>query len=132
MEWDLKVIDELPDYMKMAFLILYNFTNEMVFNDEMKRGDVPTSIQCYMHDTGISEDEAREHIKHLISESWKEMNNENGDHNSSFSKEFVHVCKNLGRASQFIYQYGDGHASQNTLSKDRIFKIIINPFPYKL
>ncbi|KAM6555437.1 hypothetical protein CsatB_002456 [Cannabis sativa] len=230
--WDLKVIDELPDYMKMAFFILYNFTNEMVFNvlgehgfvnleyfkklwidickhqlqeakwfysgyqptlqeytenawisvggpaflmhayfcftnlitneeveclkegypnivrhgslilrladdlgtcsDEMKRGDVPTSIQCYMHDTGVSEDEAREHIKHLISESWKEMNNENGDHNSSFSKEFVHVCKNLGRASQFIYQYGDGHASQNTLSKDRIFKIIINPFPYKL
>ncbi|XP_062076058.1 myrcene synthase, chloroplastic-like [Humulus lupulus] len=98
-------------------------------SDEMKRGDVPKSIQCYMHETGASEDEAREHIKFLINEIWKEMNNNEDEDNSSFSKAFVQVCKNLGRTAQFIYQYGDGFASQNTLSKERITNLIINHIP---
>nr|QEM23725.1 terpinolene synthase [Cannabis sativa] len=97
-------------------------------SDEMKRGDVPKSIQCYMSDTGVSEDEAREHIKFLIMETWKEMNKEM-DFNNYFSKEVVHVCKNLGRTAKFIYLYGDGHASQNNLSKGHISDLIINPIP---
>nr|A7IZZ2.1 RecName: Full=(+)-alpha-pinene synthase, chloroplastic; Flags: Precursor [Cannabis sativa]ABI21838.1 (+)-alpha-pinene synthase [Cannabis sativa] len=97
-------------------------------SDEMKRGDVPKSIQCYMHDTGASEDEAREHIKFLISEIWKEMNDED-EYNSIFSKEFVQACKNLGRMSLFMYQHGDGHASQDSHSRKRISDLIINPIP---
>ena len=29
--WDVKMINELPDYMKMPFLVLHNTINEMVF-----------------------------------------------------------------------------------------------------
>ncbi|KAM6586417.1 hypothetical protein CsatA_009022 [Cannabis sativa] len=97
--------------------------------DEMKRGDIPKSIQCYMNDTGVSEDEARDHMKFLISELWKEINNEDENMDSPFSKQFLQNCKNLARISQFIYQYGDGHASQDSLSKQRISELIINHIP---
>ncbi|MBA0877548.1 hypothetical protein Goshw_017077 [Gossypium schwendimanii] len=68
----------------MIFLALYNSINEIAFEnikehgfytipflkkaDELKRGDVPKSIQCYMHEAGCSEVEAREHVKKLM---WK-------------------------------------------------------------
>nr|ADQ73632.1 monoterpene synthase-like protein [Lavandula angustifolia] len=41
---------------------------------ELKRGDVPKAVQCYMKETNASESEAREHIKFLIREYWKKMN----------------------------------------------------------
>ncbi|XWS33211.1 hypothetical protein CRYUN_Cryun22dG0061300 [Craigia yunnanensis] len=41
---------------------------------ELKRGDVPKSIHCHMHDSGASEEEAREHIRKLIDATWKKMN----------------------------------------------------------
>ncbi|XP_039000738.1 (R)-limonene synthase 1, chloroplastic-like [Hibiscus syriacus] len=34
--------------------------------DELKRGDVSKSIQCYMHGNGVPEESARKHIKNLI------------------------------------------------------------------
>ncbi|XP_062076060.1 myrcene synthase, chloroplastic-like [Humulus lupulus] len=121
-----------PNIIYQASIILRLADDLGTSPDEMKRGDIPKSIQCYMHDTDASEDEAREHIKFLISEAWKEMNDiedDDDEDNSCFSKEFVEACKNLGRISQFIYQYGDGHASQDSLSKQRISELIINHIP---
>ncbi|RWR77290.1 alpha-terpineol synthase-like protein [Cinnamomum micranthum f. kanehirae] len=43
---------------------------------EQQCGDVPQSIQCYMHETGSSEKVAANHIRDLISDGWKELNAE--------------------------------------------------------
>ncbi|KAF4398887.1 hypothetical protein G4B88_023481 [Cannabis sativa] len=76
--WDISAMDGLPEYMKTCFLALYNFINDLPFDvlkgeeglhvikflqksDELKRGDVPKSIQCKMYEDGISEEEARQH-----------------------------------------------------------------------
>ncbi|KAK6156769.1 hypothetical protein DH2020_011017 [Rehmannia glutinosa] len=56
--------------------------------DEMKKGDVPKSIQCYMNETGASREEAREHIKFLMYEMWKKLNEERVA-DSPFQSEFV-------------------------------------------
>ncbi|CAL5435427.1 unnamed protein product [Camellia sinensis] len=79
--WDISAMEQLPDYMKICFLALFNSINEMAYDalkeqglhiishlkkvDELQRGDVPKSIQCYMHETGASENDAREHMKIL-------------------------------------------------------------------
>ncbi|CAL5356722.1 unnamed protein product [Camellia sinensis] len=191
--WDISAMEQLPDYMKICFLALFNSINEMAYDalkeqglhiilhlkkvdlcksylleakwyyngytptfeeymknawisisgpvmlvhaycfdsksvtkeasecllesypniirwDELQRGDVPKSIQCYMHETGASENDAREHMKYLIGETWKKMN-EDGAANSLFTKTFIGNAMNLARMLQCLYQHGDGYGA---------------------
>ncbi|KAJ0018990.1 hypothetical protein Pint_10006 [Pistacia integerrima] len=41
---------------------------------KIARGDTPKSINYYMHETGASEEEAREHIQKMIATTWMKMN----------------------------------------------------------
>ncbi|KAA8536400.1 hypothetical protein F0562_028878 [Nyssa sinensis] len=139
--WDINAMDQLPDYMKICFLALYNSINEMAYDalkqgshiisylkktDELKRGDVPKSIQCYMHETGVSEKDAREHIRFLISETWKKMN-EDRVAKSPFSETFIGIAMNIARMAQCMYQYGDGHGIQDRGTKERVLSLLIKP-----
>ncbi|KAJ0017566.1 hypothetical protein Pint_11409 [Pistacia integerrima] len=178
--WDVNKIDQLPHYMKIFFLALYNFINEMGFDavkehavdiipylkkswadlckaylleakwykngytptleeymanawisigaplHEIARGDAPKSIYCYMHETGASEEEAREHIKEMIVVAWMKMNRDRLG-NPHFA-EFVTTAMSISRMSQCVYQYGDGHGIQDT-SKDRIMSLFVDPIP---
>jgi len=96
--------------------------------DEMKRGDNPKSIQCYMYETGASEEDACKYIKYLIGETWKKMN-EDRFADSPFPQTLVEIAMNLARMSQCMYQYGDGHATQGQETKDRVLSLLINPIP---
>ncbi|XVE83471.1 hypothetical protein DITRI_Ditri16bG0090800 [Diplodiscus trichospermus] len=96
--------------------------------DELKRGDVPKSIQCYMQETGASEEEAREHIGKLIDLAWKKMNQARMAHSPS-SQTFVQVALNLARMAQCMYQHGDGHGIENRETKDRVLSLLILPMP---
>ncbi|KAI3445787.1 hypothetical protein Pfo_002452 [Paulownia fortunei] len=83
--------------------------------DEMKRGDVPKSIQCYMNETGAHREEAQDYVRFLIHETWKNMN-------------FVRTAVDLGRMAQYMYQHGDGHGVQYPQMKDRISSMLFEPF----
>ena len=49
-----------------------------------------------MNDTGASENNAREHIKSLIDETWKKINTVEVE-NSIFPHVFIEIAKNLAR-----------------------------------
>ncbi|KAH7516292.1 hypothetical protein FEM48_Zijuj10G0119800 [Ziziphus jujuba var. spinosa] len=88
--WDIDAMHQLPAYLKIVSLLVHNSVNEIAFDvlkeqglhiiqylrkaDELKRDDVPKSIQCYMHETGALEADVRKHIKFLIGETRKNMN----------------------------------------------------------
>lgn len=93
----------------------------------MKRGDVPKSIQCYMNDTGASEEEAREHINLLIKEMWEVMNKDQISKQVLFSEEFIKIVFNFSRTSHCVYQHGDGHGIQNSHITNRISKLLFEP-----
>ncbi|KAH9699983.1 Beta-myrcene/(E)-beta-ocimene synthase 2 [Citrus sinensis] len=143
--WDATATEQLPYYMKLCFHALYNSVNEMGFialrdqevgmiipylkkADELKRGDVPKSIQCYMHETGVSEDEAREHIRDLIAETWMKMNSARFGNPPYLPDVFIGMAMNLVRMSQCMYLYGDGHGVQEN-TKDRVLSLFIDPIP---
>ncbi|CAA2975163.1 terpene synthase 10-like [Olea europaea subsp. europaea] len=144
--WDVNAIEQLPDYMQIFYLALNNFINEMAYDvlrekgiviipylrkvDELGRGDVPKSIQCYMNETGASEDESRKHIRFLICKTWKKIN-KGRDANCPFSQTFIEIAANLARMAQYMYQYGDGHGIQNRETKDRILALLFEPIPLK-
>ncbi|KAG7981065.1 hypothetical protein I3843_05G213200 [Carya illinoinensis] len=94
--------------------------------DELERGDVLKSIQCYMNDTGASEEVAREYIRSLISTTWKKFNEERAA-NSPFSEPFVEIAMNLARMAQCMYEHGDGHGIGNHETKDRVLALLIHP-----
>ncbi|KAF2284340.1 hypothetical protein GH714_020875 [Hevea brasiliensis] len=70
----LKCLEEYSNIIRCSSMILRLADDLGTSSDELKRGDVPKSIQCYMHETGASEEKARDHIRVLISETWNEMN----------------------------------------------------------
>ncbi|KAL5568185.1 hypothetical protein UlMin_024760 [Ulmus minor] len=119
----LKCLEKYPSIIRSSSMIL-RFADDLgTSSNEIERGDVPKSIQCYMHQSGASEEEARQHIKFLISEIWKQMN-EDQKENSPFCK------TNLGRMAQCMYQHGDGHGVQDRETKDRVLSLLINPISH--
>nr|XP_043637014.1 R-linalool synthase QH1, chloroplastic-like [Erigeron canadensis] len=95
--------------------------------DEMARGDIAKSIQCYMHETGATEEEARAYIKSYVMKTWKILNKERpraGD--SQFLKEFYDNTTNLVKMAQFMYSDGDGHGRPE-VAESRIASLLLNP-----
>ncbi|RVW71182.1 (-)-alpha-terpineol synthase [Vitis vinifera] len=113
----LECMEQYCNIIRWSSIILRLSDDLGTSSDELKRGDVPKSIQCYMHETGACEEDAREHIKCLIGETWKKMN-EDRVVESPFSQTFIGIAINLARMSQCMYQYGDGHGVQNRETKD--------------
>uniref|UniRef100_A0A6N2LI54 Isoprene synthase, chloroplastic n=1 Tax=Salix viminalis TaxID=40686 RepID=A0A6N2LI54_SALVM len=67
-------IEEYPDIIRWSSMIFRLADDLATSSDELKRGDVSKSIQCYMHETKVSEEKARDHIKNLIGNTWKKIN----------------------------------------------------------
>lgn len=84
---------------------------------EMTRGDVPKSIQCYMNEIGVSDEEAREHIKNLMRLYWKKLNEECVT--NSLPKCIASMALNMVRSAQCIYEHGDGIGSSDRETKDQ-------------
>ena len=81
-----------------------------------------------MHDKGVSEEEAREHIRKLIDTTWKKMN-EDRIAKSPFSQMFIEIAMNLARLSQSLYQNGDGLGIEDGETKDKVFSLFVKPIP---
>ncbi|XP_065876699.1 terpene synthase 10-like [Euphorbia lathyris] len=124
----LKFLKEYPEIIQLSSMILRLADDLGTSSDEMKRGDVPKSIQCYMNESGLSEEKAREHIHYLIGETWKKMNEEQHKDNP-FSKTYIDIAMNLARMAQCMYQHGDGHGIQDYETKDRVLSLLVQPLP---
>lgn len=91
----------------------------------MERGDIPKAVQSYVIEKGVSEEEARDHVKNLISDSWKKINEEIVD--NTFPEVIVNLSKNMARTAQCMYQHGDGVGTSTGVTKDCIVSSILKP-----
>lgn len=107
--------------------VIFRLTNDSgTSTDELQRGDTLKSIQCYMNEKGVSEKDAREHINSIIKTTWKEMNKQRLTP-SPFSKYFIDSAFNVARASQFVYEFGDGFGVPEQDTKDRVLSLFAQP-----
>ena len=95
---------------------------------EMERDETTNSIACYMHETGVSEENARKYLRTLIDQAWQKMNR-CLVMDSTFPRAFIRVAMNLARITQCTYQYGDGHGRPDNRSKSRIKSLLVDPVP---
>ncbi|XVF78405.1 hypothetical protein PTKIN_Ptkin14bG0129600 [Pterospermum kingtungense] len=125
----LECLKELSKIIYCSSMILRLADDLGTSSDELKRGDVSKSIQCYMNETDCSEEEARQHIKNLIDATWKKMNKDLITHSPIFGT-FIQIASNLARTAQCIYQHGDGHGVECRETKDHVLLLLVSPIAY--
>ncbi|KAK1311103.1 hypothetical protein QJS10_CPA08g00770 [Acorus calamus] len=143
--WELNAPQNLPEYLKVLISALFKTVEEIsheILNKkgvdissylkkgtELKKEDIPNAIQCYMLENGVTKEVAVEHIRGLISESWKKINEECVAQ-SLFPREFIDACTNTIRLSHCILQYGDGYNSPDKHeTTNQIMMFLIKPIP---
>ncbi|KAH7672182.1 Geranyl diphosphate diphosphatase protein [Dioscorea alata] len=96
--------------------------------DEQERGDVASSIEICKKENGfISEDDARNGVRGLIDQTWKDLNKELIGL-SPLGQSLIKVSLNLARTSQLIYQHGDDEKAPSI--EDSIHSLLIEPIHY--
>ncbi|GAY65205.1 hypothetical protein CUMW_239390 [Citrus unshiu] len=128
-EKELEFLESNQDIIHWSFKILRLQDDLGTSSDEIQRGDVPKSIQCYMQETGASEEVAREHIKDMMRQMWKKVNAYRAVKDSPLSQTTVEFILNVVRVSHFMYLHGDGHGAQNQETMDVVFTLLFQPIP---
>ncbi|KAK1430035.1 hypothetical protein QVD17_12497 [Tagetes erecta] len=122
----LQCVERAENIVRYSSLI-FRLANDLgTSSEEIARGDIPKSIQCYMHESGANEDEARAYIKDLILATWKKLNKERVCGYSRFSKEFIECATNIPRMTQFMYNDGDGHGHPY-ITESHVLSLLFNP-----
>nr|GLL32451.1 terpene synthase 10-like isoform X1 [Ipomoea trifida] len=125
----LHCLTQYHQIIRLSAIILRLANDKATSPNEMKRGDVPKAIQCYMNEGRVSSNtEARDFIDFQISETWKKMNKFRIE-GSPFSEKFIEVAMNIARMAQCMYQHGDGHGIKNLETQTRIQTLLFEPIP---
>ncbi|WJX25782.1 hypothetical protein P8452_14787 [Trifolium repens] len=122
---DLVHLQENSNIIRVSAMLLRLANDLGTYKREKETGDIPKSIQCYMNETGASEEEACEYVKSMMRTLWKKMNKE--AHTSSFSQSFIDTAINMDRMALLMYQHGDGHSIQGPEIQNRIESLIWKP-----
>ncbi|XP_043720091.1 alpha-terpineol synthase, chloroplastic-like isoform X2 [Telopea speciosissima] len=126
----LDYISENPSILHLSSMIVRLADDLGTSVGELERGDVLKSIQSYMHQTGASEGAAREHISHMIDETWKKINKEILANNYFLLPQpFIETTANLARMSVCTYQHGDGYGAIDDDGKNRVKSLLFEPIP---
>ncbi|XP_068667821.1 (-)-alpha-terpineol synthase-like [Aristolochia californica] len=128
---DLKIKDEelqflqsYPDTLRSSSMIFRLCNDLATAKAEAERGDAPGCIECYMRETGESEEQARAYVESLIDKSWKTLTEETLAR-STMPKPFNKIVLNLCRAVQATYQDGDGYGAPGRRMKRLITSILV-------
>ncbi|KAE8670582.1 Alpha-farnesene synthase [Hibiscus syriacus] len=129
--------DEMIDLLGKNEDLVYNISiitrlcNDLgTSTTEKERGDAPSSILCYMREMNVSEKEAEEHIKKMISKTWMKINRQclrTQPPDLLLPSSFVKVTVNVGRMVH-LYQFGDGFGVQDRQTRNHILCVLIDPF----
>ncbi|CAH8390028.1 unnamed protein product [Eruca vesicaria subsp. sativa] len=113
---------------RVASEVLARFTDDITsYEFESKRKHVATGIDCYMKQFGVSKERAEEEIFNIVSNAWKELNQElMRPHSVSFS--LLMPILNLSRVIDVFYRYQDAYTNPEFL-KDHVVSLLIENIP---
>ncbi|KDP32232.1 hypothetical protein JCGZ_13839 [Jatropha curcas] len=101
------MLEPYPDLFTSAGKILRLWDDLGTSREEQERGDVASSIECFMKEKAIScEGEGRKEVRQLIRNLWVELNGELIAP-SRMPLSTINASFNLARTAQIVYQHGD-------------------------
>ncbi|KAI3723529.1 hypothetical protein L2E82_35167 [Cichorium intybus] len=124
-------LEKYNDLLKWSSMIFRLCNDLATSSDEIERGETSNAISCYMHETSVCEEVAREYVNLLIDEAWSKLIKARVTCSQESTDPFLDMGINLARMSHCMYQYGDGHGAPDSRAKDRVRLVIIDPIPIK-
>ncbi|KAK9209485.1 hypothetical protein WN944_001851 [Citrus x changshan-huyou] len=124
LDWAISV----PKIIRSSSLIARLDDDVHTYKVEQERGDAPSSVECYMQQYGVSEEEACNKIKEMVEIEWMNINEEIQDPNHP-PLQWLLPSLNLARMMVVLYQNGDGYTNSSGKTKDRIASLLVDPLP---
>ncbi|KAF8408837.1 hypothetical protein HHK36_004906 [Tetracentron sinense] len=94
---------------------------------EQKRGHVASSVQCYMKEHEVLEEEACEKLQKMVEGAWKDINSECLAP-TPIPFPLLLPIVNLARIIEVIYMYGDGYTDSSGRTKENIASLLVDCF----
>eukprot|EP00262_Sarcandra_glabra_P019600 TRINITY_DN7448_c0_g2_i2.p1 TRINITY_DN7448_c0_g2~~TRINITY_DN7448_c0_g2_i2.p1 ORF type:complete len:559 (+),score=78.37 TRINITY_DN7448_c0_g2_i2:117-1793(+) len=95
---------------------------------EKMTGHLASSIECYMKEHGVTEQEAREKLQEFVLTAWKDINEECLKP-TPFDMTLLMRPLNLARVIEFMYMYEDGYTDSRGKTKENIISLLVDPIP---
>ncbi|XP_022025245.1 (E)-beta-farnesene synthase [Helianthus annuus] len=112
-EW----VSTYPPIVKASCLILRLMDDMATHKEEQERNHVASSVECYMKQYGISEEQTHELFTKLVEDSWKVINQESL-RPTEVPRPLLMPPTNLARVCDVLYTRGDdyNHAGKEMIS----------------
>lgn len=124
LDWAISV----PKIIRSSSLVARLDDDVHTYKVEQERGDAPSSVECYMQQYGVSEEEACNKINEMVEIEWMNINQEIQDPNHR-PLQWLLPPLNLARMMVVLYQNGDGYTNSSGKTKDRIASLLVDPVP---
>ncbi|XP_062109832.1 alpha-humulene synthase-like [Humulus lupulus] len=112
-----------------ASSIICRFMNDIVSHKfEQERGHSPSTVECYMKQYGVSEQEAYDELNNQVDNAWKEINEE-FIRPTDVPLPILVRALNLSRVIDLLYKDGDGYTHVGKVTKDSVAALLIDPIP---
>ncbi|XP_042478206.1 (-)-germacrene D synthase-like isoform X2 [Macadamia integrifolia] len=143
--WDISGMEQLPEYMKVLYSALLDVYNEIKQNlikkgqsyrvnyaieaVEQARGDVCSSVECYMKQHRVTEQEACDELHRRVEKAWKDINEEciKPSRSPVPLMPFLMQIVNFTRMMDVIYKHDDGYSNAAQVLKEYITFLFIDP-----
>ncbi|KAJ8622295.1 hypothetical protein MRB53_030824 [Persea americana] len=101
------LVDSIPKLISCPAMILRLWDDLGSAKDENQKGYDGSYVECYLKENATSSlESARRHVRHMISNAWKELNKECLSP-YPFSPTFIEASLNTSRMVQVMYSYGN-------------------------
>ncbi|KAF8408840.1 hypothetical protein HHK36_004909 [Tetracentron sinense] len=94
---------------------------------EQKRGHVSSSVQCYMKEYNVSEEEACKKLQKMVEMTWKDINKECLAP-TPVPFPLLMPMVNIARMSELTYMYEDGFTNSSGRTKENIASLLIDRY----
>ncbi|KAL6283771.1 hypothetical protein ACE6H2_014700 [Prunus campanulata] len=96
---------------------------------EKERGHEASSVDCYMKQHGVSEQEALDVFNKQVFDLWKDINEDLLIRPNAVPRPVLMRVLNLTRVVDLVYEKGDGFTHVGKLMKDIVTSLFLDPVP---
>ncbi|KVH96380.1 Terpene synthase, metal-binding domain-containing protein [Cynara cardunculus var. scolymus] len=121
-----KWVSTYPPLVKASCLILRLMDDIATHKEEQERKHVASSIQCYMKQHGVSEEETREIFSKQVEDAWKVINQESL-RPTAVPMPLLMPPINLARVCDVLYKHGDNYNHAGKEMIHYIKSLLVNP-----